>query len=118
MNKKTGIILSILASTGVTTCLLASPSFAQSNIYNVSGEARPEDTFKTQEGSDPFSTNSDNSSVFNLIHRAQMGNLRDMSDFNSEQRQSIQSAADKFRQQQLDRIRKNNQNQAAPTSQN
>lgn len=116
MKSKNKLILGILAGIGFTLSFLPQKTLAQFDP-NPTGEARPADTFKNQDNTDPFSGGDNGSSmgVFDLIHRAQMGNIRDMSEYSGEQGQNIQSAAEKFRQMQLNRIR--NQNQVAPNNQ-
>jgi hypothetical protein len=52
--------------------------------------------------------------IFDLMHRAQMGNIRSLSEYSTDQDQSLNDAAAKFRQRQLEMMK--NQNQASPVN--
>lgn len=61
-----------------------------------------------------FSSNSGGDfSVYDLIHRAQMGTLTNLDDFTAEQRENLNSAAEKFRAQQLKRLQEAQQQTAS-----
>jgi hypothetical protein len=95
---------------GVASCLLPQPSLAQS--------AYPSSSDNLNEGNNnPFSSRYDDSgfSPLDMIHRAQLGTLRSFDEFNSEQSESLNNAADEFRRQQIERLRQ--QNQVSPVQQ-
>lgn len=94
-------LLSMVVGAG-TVLWLAQPTLAQ--VTN----AQPLQEFKPQEANrDPFSSNGSGqaSGVLDLIHRANFGNIRSISDFNTDQEQNLSDAAAKFRAQQLERLR-------------
>ncbi|MCC5613552.1 hypothetical protein LC605_00365 [Nostoc sp. CHAB 5836] len=102
--------LFVATVTGISfaSLLMAQPSSAQ---------VSPTDAFPsnntTDENTDPFSrTNSDNFNMFDLIHRANFGNLNWNSDQQNEQLDSA-AAAFKARQQKLIQ---GQQQQATPSS--
>ncbi|MBW4574344.1 MAG: hypothetical protein KME08_03580 [Aphanothece sp. CMT-3BRIN-NPC111] len=102
--------LGVLAGMGVASCLLPQPSLAQS--------AYPSSSDNLNEGNNnPFSSRYDDSgfSPLDMIHRAQLGTLRSFDEFNSEQSESLNNAADEFRRQQIERLRQ--QNQVSPVQQ-
>lgn len=47
--------------------------------------------------------------MFDLLHRAQMGSIRDPYEFNRDQQQNINTAASTFRQRQLELLRQQGQ---------
>ncbi|QSJ18234.1 hypothetical protein JYQ62_05290 [Nostoc sp. UHCC 0702] len=92
----TKLLVATVAGISVTSLLIAKPSLAQVNQT----DTFPSDS-TTDQNTDPFSrANSDNFSMFDLIHRAKFGNLNWNSD---EQNQQLDSAAAAFkaRQQRL-----------------
>ena len=91
----------VLVGMGVAFCLLPKPSLAQTT------DANPLADFQNQENRDLFSNkdSGDSFSVFDLIHRAQLGTIRDANEYSSEQRQNLNDAAADFRRQQLQRLR-------------
>ena len=97
--------LGVLVGMGVTACLLPQPTFAQV------GTIQPSADLQDQQNNDPFSRANDGGclGVFDLIHRAQMGNLRSVDEFTSEQRQNLTDASADFRRQQLERLRQLNE---------
>lgn len=70
-----------------------------------STDVNPLQDFQPQEG-DPFSSSNDNptGSIFDLIHRAQLGSSRSTEEFNSEKNQSVNDAAAEFRKKQQQRL--------------
>lgn len=68
------------------------------------------------ERSDPFSNRggSQNNGFLDLIHRAVLGPSRSLDEFNSEQRESLDSAAAEFRAKQKERLQ--TQPPAGPTN--
>lgn len=111
----TQIAISLLGGMGLTLCLLSQQSIAQ-----VVNSAQPADNFKTQDNQDPLSgsRSADSFSVFNMIHRAQMGNIRDMGEFSSDQVRKLDDAAAKFRLLQLQQIRQKNPATSVPSGTN
>jgi hypothetical protein len=77
-----------------------SPAWAQVT------QTRPLEEFtRPQEaGRDPF-TGTGGSGVFDLIHRANLGGLKDNATFQEEQRQNLNNAASDFRARQLELLR-------------
>ena len=97
---KMSVGVSVVAM-GITSILLPQaasaipPEANQSNqpIQDFLSPQNERDTFSSGPGDGSFS-------VFNLIHRAQMGNLRDMGEFSEEQSKNISDAAARFRLEQ------------------
>lgn len=97
---KMSVGVSVVAM-GIASTLLPQPASAlppdgnQSNqpIQDFLSPQNERDTFSSGPGDGSFS-------VFNLIHRAQMGNLRDMGEFSEEQSKNISDAAARFRLEQ------------------
>lgn len=90
--------------------------FAQATIAQTSETVNPLEDFQNSDNlSDPFSNRgSGQSGVYDLIHRAILGNGRSAEDFNSEQRESLNDAASEFRKLQLERFK--NEQPAVPTN--
>ena len=93
------LILGVVASLSFSALLIPQGVKAQSTDVN------PLQDFQPQEG-DPFSSRNDNptSSLFDLIHRAQLGNSRSLEEFSTEKNQSLNDAAAEFRKKQQQRI--------------
>ncbi|MBW4663000.1 MAG: hypothetical protein KME01_02180 [Chroococcus sp. CMT-3BRIN-NPC107] len=92
-------ILSALASMSLFSLLI--PQLAKAQTADVN----PLQDFQPQQG-DPFSSRNDNptGSLFDLIHRAQLGSSRSAEEFNTEKNQSLNDAAAEFRKKQQQRI--------------
>lgn len=103
--------LGVVAGMGVASSLLPQPVLADPYYDHPIQEFK-----KDQQNQDLYSpSNGSNFNVFNLLHQAQQGGpLRDLNDFNREQGQNIDSAVAKFRLQQQQLLR--NQNQATPAA--
>lgn len=100
------LVLGTVASIGITSLLLPQLVRAQS-----SNDVNPLQDFQNQDRtSDPFSSRNDDSmnSVFDLIHRAQLGSNRDAGEFNAEKTQSLDAAAAEFKKRQQERIQSPN----------
>lgn len=105
----TRLVLSTVAGIGVVSLLLPQPSWADPN-----NEANPLKDFETQRNNDPFSSSRDDADgfgVFDLIHRATLGNNRSLQDYSTEQNENLDAAAAQFRSRQRERI----QGQDQPT---
>ena len=91
-------IFSALASMSLFSLLIPQLAKAQSTDVN------PLQDFQPQQG-DPFSSRNDNptGSLFDLIHRAQLGNSRSAEEFNTDKNQSLNDAATEFRKKQQQR---------------
>ena len=91
-------IFSALASMSLFSVLIPQLAKAQSTDVN------PLQDFQPQQG-DPFSSRNDNptGSLFDLIHRAQLGNSRSAEEFNTDKNQSLNDAATEFRKKQQQR---------------
>lgn len=92
-------IFTALASMSLFSLLIPQLAKAQSTDVN------PLQDFQPQKG-DPFSSRNDNptGSLFDLIHRAQLGNSRSAEEFNTDKNQSLNDAATEFRKKQQQRI--------------
>ncbi|WP_250125291.1 hypothetical protein [Chroococcidiopsis sp. CCMEE 29] len=101
-----------IAGIGVVSLLLPQTSWAQTTNVNPLQDFEPE-----QNNNDPFSSRSNEVNsfgVFDLMHRAQMGQLRNAEDFSTEQNQNLDAAAAAFRESQRKRLE--GQQQAVPTN--
>ena len=104
--KKTAPLLAGMIALG--TLFIAGNASAQT--------ANPNEVFQNQ-NNDPFSrTNDSSSNVMNLMNRIQMGTTMDSVEFNNQQRRNLNSATQKFRQLQLERMKLMNQTPASPTT--
>ncbi|PIG92603.1 hypothetical protein [Gloeocapsopsis sp. IPPAS B-1203] len=103
----TQIMLGTVAGVGLAL-LVPQPSLAQ-----VTNSADPQEIFRRERNNDPFSSqNTDDSwGMFDLIHRAQLGTMRDPNEYANEQNQNINSAADAFRERQRQLMQQSNQQQ-------
>lgn len=94
-----------LVAMGITSTVLPQsasalpPESNQSNqpLQDFLSPQNERDTFSSGPGDGSFS-------VFNLIHQAQLGNLRDMGEFSQEQSKNISDAAARFRLEQQQRL--------------
>lgn len=72
-----------------------------------------------QQNRNPFSSRDDGNAmngIMDLMHRAQMGNIRSVNEYSAEQDRSLNDAATQFRQKQLQMLRNQNQNSANPAN--
>jgi hypothetical protein len=108
----TRLLLGTVVGIGVVSLLLPQLSWAQAT------RANPLEDFETQENrNDPFSSGKEQDSfggVYDLIHRAQMGNMRSWEDFSAEQNENLNDAAAQFRARQRQRIQ--GQQQTSPAN--
>ena len=103
-------LLAILLSTGVGISL--SLLLPQTAWTQTATNVNPlEDLDPQQQDRDIFSRTNDNPSatIFDLMHRAQQGNIRSVDEYNAEQNKIIDDAATQFRQEQLRMIKEQNQ---------
>jgi len=101
-----------IAGMGLASLLMPQPSWAQTIDVNPLQDFDPK-----QNNNDPFSSRGnemDSFGVFDLMHRAQMGQLRNAEDFSTEQNQNLDAAAAAFRESQRKRL--GGQQQAVPTN--
>ena len=106
----TQLILGTVAVIGVAYLVLPQPSWA-----DAASEANPLKDFGSQSTNDPFAVDTEQDSfggVYDLIHRAQQGNIRSADDFSTEQSQSLDEAAAGFRAKQRQLIQ--DQQQVSP----
>ncbi len=104
----TKLAIAILAGFGLTAFSL--PAFAQTNTVNPLEDLKPRDG-----SSDPFSSTATSSSIMDLMHQLQRGNIRSMEQFSTDQGQNILDAAADFRkQQQMELMRQGNNGEIAP----
>ncbi|AFZ14850.1 hypothetical protein Cri9333_4045 [Crinalium epipsammum PCC 9333] len=101
--------LTVLAGIGFASCLLPQVSWAQAAYPTYSTQV---DEFKTQEQDPLTGSNNGGFNPLDLIHRANLGALRTYEEFSAEQNTNLNSATDDFKKQQLEMIRKMNQNSA------
>lgn len=95
------LVLGTVAGIGVVSLLLPQPTWAQTTDVNPLQDLQPQDN-----RSDPFSRTNEDSGLgmFDLIHRATLGNTRSIEDFSSEQNESLDAAAAQFRARQRQQI--------------
>ncbi len=106
------IALGLVASVGFLSLFLARPTLAQTPTVN------PLQDFKPQDGSRDIFSNSSGGQmggILDLIHRANLGNIRNSAEFKAEQQQGLNDAAAQFRARQLELLRQS-QPTPAPAS--
>jgi len=105
----TQMVLGLLAGTALVPFVLPQIILAQ---YL---DRDPSQDFQRQDNNDAVygSGTGQNFSVFDMIHRANLGNNRSIEDFSVEQRENLDSAAAEFRAKQRERLQIQ-QNQADP----
>ncbi len=105
----TQMVLGLLAGTALVPFVLPQIILAQSL------DRDPSQDFQRQDNNDAVygSGTGQNFSVFDMIHRANLGNNRSIEDFSVEQRENLDSAAAEFRAKQRERLQIQ-QNQADP----
>lgn len=104
------LAVSYSVSIGFASLLMAKPSWAQATV-----DPNPLQDLNQEQNRDPFSRSNDEDAyggIMELMHRAQLGNIRSTSEFSTEQNRSLNDAAAQFRKRQLEMIR--NQNQVNP----
>lgn len=95
------------AVAGISVASLSLPQLAWAQATT---DAEPLRDLNQEQNRDPFSrgdTGDAMSGLMDIMHRAQMGNIRSTGDFTNDQNQSLDDAAAKFRQQQLQRMQQN-----------
>lgn len=90
-----GIVVSGFVG-GVSALSFSQPSLA--DPYET-GNVNPLEDFQTVDNPDPFS-NGGGLGMFDLLHRSRLGINRNMNDFTTEQRESINDVAAQFRAKQ------------------
>ncbi len=110
----TRMVFSVIAGMGIASCLLSESVLAEQTAPNYDHplqefkkDQQEQNTYSPSGGSSDFN-------IFNLIHQAQLGTNRDLGEFSQEQGHNLDSAAAKFRLQQRQLLR--NQNQATPAT--
>lgn len=105
----TQLVLGLLAGTALVPFVLPQIILAQSL------DRDPSQDFQRQDNNDAVygSGTGQNFSVFDMIHRANLGNNRSIEDFSVEQGENLDSAAAEFRAKQRERLQIQ-QNQADP----
>lgn len=116
MTPKSKILLGLLALGGTTLTLTVHPVVAQTyGGYSTGATVPTQDLPQDQnQNSDPFSRNGNIESMFDLIHRANFGQIRSLGEFQQDQRQNINSEAERFRQQQQMRLQPSPQRTTVP----
>lgn len=110
----TKIFFGVVAGISLATLSLPQLTWAQATT-----DAEPLRDLNQDRNRDPFSrgdTGDAMSGLMDIMHRAQMGNIRSAGDFATEQNQSLDDAAAKFRQQQLQRMQQNQSQPNNPTN--
>lgn len=107
------LALSVLMS-AVVTIAIAKPTLAQVTSADTLQQAPQSGEYN----SDPFSSNGNGqmNSVFDLIHRANMGGGRSLSEVQEEQRENISSEAADFRARQMELLQQENGTQSSTSS--
>lgn len=104
--------LLVAIATGMSLVFLMTP---QKGLAQYATDVNPLQDLNSDQNRDPFSRANQGegvSGIMDLMHRAQQGNIPNMNEFSAEQNQSINDAAAKFRQQQLQMMRGGNNNQS------
>lgn len=105
----TKIFFGAVAGISLASLALPQPTWAQATT-----DADPLRDLNQEQNRDPFSrgdTGNAMSGLMDIMHRAQMGSIRSAGDFANDQNQSLDDAAAKFRQQQLQMMQKQNSGQ-------
>lgn len=113
MKKQHNLLTSLVLSTvaGVSVSLLLPQS-----IWAQTTDVNPLEGLTSEQSSDPFSRTNDGNSfgVFDLIHRANLGSGPNLEEYNSQQNESLNTAAAEFRRKQRERLQV--QQQTTPTN--
>ncbi|HEY9640092.1 MAG TPA: hypothetical protein V6C57_06385 [Coleofasciculaceae cyanobacterium] len=107
VQKSAWVTLSLLAS--VTLAGISQPAQAQTSSLDLQTPVGSSDRDASNNG-DLSNLNS----MFNLMHRAQQGNIRDPYQFSHDQQQIINTQATDFRQRQAELLRQQGQMGATP----
>lgn len=102
----TNLFLGTVAGISLASFLMPQITWAQTTDVNPLQDLNPE------QNKDPFSNSSEGNSfsMFNIIHRANLGGSLNIDDYSAEQNESLNNAAAEFRKKQLQRM----QQQATP----
>lgn len=102
------VAVSLLVGMGVVAIGLSQPASAQLSTV------QPLQDFQNPDNPDPFSSrgNGQASGVMDLINRTLLGPTRSLEEFSADQQESLDSAAEQFRAEQMKRLR--NPGQVAP----
>jgi len=106
------VLVGTILGTGLLVSMVQLPTVAQTT------RPSPLEDLQTKDGTDFFNGrgNGQGSSVMNFIQNAIIGAPRSSEEFTADQQENFNEATARFRQQQADRLRKQ-QPQAAPTLQ-
>ena len=104
------LVLGTVAGISLVSLLMPQPTWAQTTNVNPLQDLNPE------QNQDPFSSSSQGNSfsMFDIIHRANLGGSLNIDDYNAAQNESLNTAAAEFRKKQLQRMQ---QQQATPINQ-
>lgn len=107
------VLVSTIVGAGLLLGVAQVPTVAQ-----VGGRPSPLEDLQTKDGSDFFNgrSNGQAGSVMNFIQNAIIGAPRSMDEFTADQQENFNDATARFRQQQADRLRKQ-EPQASPNLQ-
>lgn len=108
--KSLTLVLGTVAGISLVSLLMPQMSWAQTTNVNPLQDLNPE------QNQDPFSSSSEGNSfsMFDIIHRANLGGSLNIDDYNTAQNESLNNAAAEFRKKQLQRMQ---QQQATPINQ-
>lgn len=106
----TNLVLGTVAGISLASFLMPQLTWAQTTNVNPLQDLNPE------QNQDPFSSSSEGNSfsMFDIIHRANLGGSLNIDDYNAAQNESLNNAAAEFRKKQLQRMQ---QQQATPINQ-
>lgn len=111
--RRNWIGLATFAAVGVIPFTLPQAGFAEECT---GAQALGNCSSQTNEVSTFSGSNNGQLNMLDLIHRAQFGSLENMEDFTAEQRQNINSAAQNYRNQQLQRVQQGPQEVKPPAA--
>ena len=117
MKTSVSVIKLVVCTASISFSLLIPQlSWAQTTPTTTSNNALED---LDQQNRNPFSSRDDGNAmngIMDLMHRAQMGNIRSVNEYSAEQDRSLNDAATQFRQKQLQMLRNQNQNSANPAN--
>ena len=117
MKTSVSVIKLVVCTASISfSLLIAQLSWAKTTPTTTSNNALED---LDQQNRNPFSSRDDGNAmngIMDLMHRAQMGNIRSVNEYSAEQDRSLNDAATQFRQKQLQMLRNQNQNSANPAN--
>lgn len=126
MKISTQLVSAFVSTVAIALSSTVIPQAASAQIAPGSGSATsfPDSSRQNERNSMTGGFGGDDFSIFDLIHRSQLGTLRDINEFSQEQNQNLTTEAEKFRLEQRRRLgtppqlqpegQQENQGQTAP----